>query len=140
MTDEERKELLENVKTIAIVGISRDVSKPSNYVAKYLKDAGYKIIPVNPRYDEVLGERCYRDLTEIKEPVDIVDIFIPSEKVLPVVYEAIKIKPKCIWLQLGIRNEEAKKIVEEHNIKFEMDRCIKIEHGRLLGDVSRTKT
>lgn len=132
MTDEERKELLENVKTIAIVGISNDASKPSYNVAKYLKDAGYRIVPVNPRYDEVLGEKCYGSLSEINEPVDIVDIFMPSEKVLPVVIEAIKIKPRCIWLQLGIRNEEARALAEKHNIKFEMDRCIKIEHARLL--------
>ncbi|MCX7965971.1 MAG: CoA-binding protein [Syntrophorhabdaceae bacterium] len=134
MTDEEKKQLLKTVKTIAIVGISKDENKPSNIVARYLKNAGYRVIPVNPRYDEVLGERCYKRLSDIEEPVDVVDIFMRSEELLPVVEEAIKIKPKCIWLQLGIINEEAKRLVEEHNIKFEMNHCIKMEHARLLGD------
>lgn len=133
MTDEERRELLKTIKTIAIVGISEDETKPSNIVARYLKSAGYKIIPVNPNYNEVLGERCYRRLSDIEEPVDVVDIFMRPKAVLPVVEEAIKIRPKCIWLQLGIINEDAKRLAEENNILFEMDRCIKIEHARLLG-------
>lgn len=133
MTDEEKKELLKTVKTIAVVGISKDENKPSNIVARYLKNAGYKIIPVNPNYDEVLGEKCYKTLSEIQEPVHIVDIFMVSEKVLPIVQEAIRIKPRCIWLQLGIKSNEAKALAEENHIMFEMDHCIKIEHARLLG-------
>ncbi|HOP85122.1 MAG TPA: CoA-binding protein [Syntrophorhabdaceae bacterium] len=133
MTDEERKELLKTIKTIAVVGISKNETRPSYVVARYLKSVGYKIIPVNPKYDEVLGERCFKKLSDIEESVDVVDIFMGSDKVLPVVEEAIKIKPKCIWLQLGIKNEEAKRLAEEKGIKFEMDRCIKIEHASLIG-------
>ncbi len=132
MTDEEKKQLLSKVKVIAIVGVSDDPNKPSNIVARYLKDAGYRIIPVNPRYNEVLGEMCYKSLSDIKEHIDIVDIFMRSEQLLPVVEEAVKIRPECIWLQLGIVNESAKRIAEENGIKFVMDRCIKIEHARLI--------
>lgn len=131
MTDKEKKELLGRAKTIAIVGISPDTEKPSNIVAGYMQEAGYRIIPVNPNYDEILGERCYKTLSEIGERIDIVDIFMRSERVMPVVEEAVKIKPECIWLQLGIRNEEAKRLAEENGIKFVMDFCIKIEHSRL---------
>jgi len=131
MTDKEKKELLSKAKTIAIVGISPDEEKPSNIVARYIQEAGYRVIPVNPNYSEILGERCYRTLSEIGERIDIVDIFMRPEKLMPVVEEAVRIKPECIWLQLGIINEEAKKLAEQNNIKFVMDFCIKIEHSRL---------
>ncbi|HOV89119.1 MAG TPA: CoA-binding protein [Syntrophorhabdaceae bacterium] len=132
MTDEEKKELLNKVKVIAVVGISQNLNKPSNIVARYLKQEGYTIIPVNPNYNEVLGEKCYRSLVDIKERIDIVDIFMRSEKLMPIVEEAVKIKPQCIWLQLGIINESVKRLAEENNIKFVMDQCIKIEHTRLI--------
>ncbi len=132
MTDEEKKELLNKVKVIAVVGISQNLNKPSNIVARYLKQEGYTIIPVNPNYNEVLGEKCYRSLVDIKKRIDIVDIFMRSEKLMPIVEEAVKIKPQCIWLQLGIINESVKRLAEENNIKFVMDQCIKIEHTRLI--------
>ena len=132
MTDDEIIELLKTIKAIAVVGISKDETRPSNIVARYLRNEGYKIIPVNPLYDEVLGEKCFKGLSDIEEPVDVVDIFMRSEKVVPFVKEATNIKPKCIWLQLGIKNEEAKRLAEEGGIKFVMDRCIKIEHARLI--------
>jgi len=130
--DQQKKEILQQSKVIAIVGVSPDSEKPSNIVAKYLQNAGYKIIPVNPNYEEVLGEKSYHTLSQIQEKVDIVDIFMQADKVLPVVEEAIWIKPKCIWLQLGIVNEAAKRLAESHGITFFMDVCIKQEHTRFF--------
>jgi uncharacterized protein len=127
-----KKELLSSSKMVAIVGLSPKEDKPSNTVAKYLINAGYKIIPVNPVYDEILGEKCYHTLADIHEKVDIVDIFMRADSVMPVVEEAVTIKPRCIWLQLGIINEEAKKTAENHGIVFFMDVCIKKEHERLF--------
>jgi len=134
MSDEDitRKELLLSSKVVAIVGLSPKEDKPSNTVAKYLRDAGYKVIPVNPGYDEILGEKCYHALSDIAERVDIVDIFMRADSVMPVVEEAVTIKPVCIWLQLGIVNEEAKQTAENHGIMFFMDVCIKKEHERLF--------
>jgi uncharacterized protein len=133
LTDDERKkELLEGSRTIAVVGLSPDESKASNRVARYLIDAGYNIIPVNPGYSEILGMKSLAGLPDIAEPVDIVDIFMRSENLLPVVEEAIKLKPRAIWLQLGIVNEEAKRLAEAAGITFFQDVCIKMEHSRLL--------
>ncbi len=134
MNDEDisRKELLLSSKVIAIVGLSPKEDKPSNEVAKYLIEAGYKIIPVNPGYDEILGVKCWHTLSDIPEKVDIVDIFMRADKVMPVVEEALAMKPRCIWLQLGIVNEEAKKTAESKDITFIMDLCIKREYERLF--------
>ena len=126
------KEILEQSKTIAIVGLSPNKEKASSIVAKYLIASGYRIIPVNPGYDEILGQKSYKSLSDITEKIDIVDIFIRSEKVLPIVQEAIKLKPRAIWLQLGIINEEAKKLVEDKGITFFMNVCIKQEHEKLF--------
>lgn len=131
--DEEIRKLLKEVKVIAVVGLSPKEDRPSNSVARYLKSKGYKIVPVNPGHDEILGEKCYKSLSEIPFQVHIVDIFRRSEEVLPVVQEAIKLKPKCIWLQLGIVNDDAKKLSEENGIFFVQDKCLKIEHSRLIG-------
>ena len=129
--DEREKEILEQAKVIAVVGLSSNEEKPSNMVAKYLIASGYTIIPVNPQHEEILGRKCFKSLSEIPEQVDIVDIFMRSEDLLPVVEEAVRIKPQCIWLQLGIVNEEAKRLAETHGITFFMDVCIKQEHARL---------
>lgn len=131
--DEEIVKLLKSSKVIAIVGLSPKEDRPSNIVARYLKEKGYKIVPVNPGHDEILGEKSYKSLSEIPFEVDIVDVFRKPTEVVPIVQEAVKLKPKCIWLQLGIVNDEAKKIAEENNIFFIQDRCIKIEHSRLIG-------
>lgn len=131
--DEQIKKLLQEAKVIAVVGLSPKEDRPSNAVAKYLKEKSYKIVPVNPGHDEILGEKSYSSLSEIPFPVDIVDIFRKSSEVVPVVEEAVKLKPKCIWLQLGIVNDDAKKISEENGIFFVQDKCIKIEHQRLIG-------
>ena len=130
--EEKEKEILDQAKVIAVVGLSANEDKPSHMVALYLIAAGYKIIPVNPQHEEILGQKCYKNLSEIPEHVDIVDIFMRSEDLLPVVEEAVKIRPKCIWLQLGIVNEEAKKLAEQRGITFFMDVCIKQEHTRLF--------
>jgi len=125
--------VLLSAKTIAIVGLSRDAEKESHSVAKYLQAHGYKIFPVNPSADEILGERVFHSLSEIDLPVDIVDVFRPSEECGAIVKEAAKLKPKLVWLQLGIESEAAKKIAKNCGIVFVQNKCIRIEHKRLSG-------
>lgn len=124
--------ILEKSKTIAVVGASRNPSKAAHSIPKYLKEHGYTIIPVNPKAETILEEKVYPSLAEIPVQVDIVDIFRPSEDTPKVVEEAVKLKPKLIWLQLGIVNDKAKEIAEKHGIAFVMDKCMKIEHMRLF--------
>ena len=126
------RDLLRTSRVIAVVGLSADESKASNSVARYLMDKGYRVIPVNPGEETVLGQKSYKSLTDIDEKVDIVDIFMRAEKVLPVVRDAIKLRPSAIWLQLGIVSEEARSAAEADNIMFVMDKCVKMEHTRLL--------
>jgi uncharacterized protein len=133
MTEEDSlKSLLKNSRNIAVVGVSRDPGKASYAVAAYLKKKGYKIIPVNPFADEILGEKSYKNISSIKERVDIVDIFRPGEDVYQIVKNAIRLKPGAIWMQKGITNLKAKKLAEKYNIKVIMDRCIMAEHKRLI--------
>jgi len=122
-------ELLKSSKTIAVVGISSDNEKPSYKVAEYLKKNGYKIIPVNPKYETVLGEKCYKTLSEIKEPIDIVDVFRKKDDILPIAEEALKLKPKIFWMQLGIENETAKKLLEANGIFVVENTCLKVFHS-----------
>ncbi len=128
-----KKLLLEGSRVIAVVGLSPDAGKASNIVAKYLMAKGYRIIPVNPNYEEILGQRSYPSLSAIPVKIDIVDIFRRAGDLMPVVREAVALPPKAIWLQLGIVSEEAKKLAEAHGIPFFMDQCIKVEHARLFG-------
>lgn len=130
------KRILRENKTIAVVGLSAKWNRPSHFAAKYMKDHGYKIIPVNPAYDEVLGEKCYPSLLDIPEAVDIVDIFRRSEDVPPIVEDAIKIGAKVVWMQLSVVNEEAAAKAREAGLEVVMDRCVKIEHGRLFGGIN----
>ena len=125
------KSILENSKTIAVVGCSSNPEKAANRIPKYMKDHGYKIIPINPNSENVLEEKSYKSILDVKERVDIVDIFRPSEDCLEVVKEAIKIKPKVIWMQSGIINDEARKLAEQHGIKVVMDKCLMVEHRKL---------
>jgi predicted CoA-binding protein len=127
-------------KTIAVVGLSKDPSRPSHDVARYLQSHGYRVVPVNPTVDEVLGEKSYGSLTdlpeELKREVDVVDIFRRAEDVPPIVDQAIEIKrrcghPKTVWMQLGIINESAAKRARESGLDVVMNRCMKIEHARL---------
>ncbi len=131
--DEKMKELLTKGKTIAVVGLSDKPERDSYRVARYLQEKGYRIIPVNPRLGEVLGEKAYPDLASIPEPVDIVNVFRRSEEVPGVVKDALLKKPAAIWLQLGVINEEAASLAQSQGVQVIMDRCIKIEHSRLLG-------
>ncbi|MFT5114614.1 MAG: putative CoA-binding protein [Parasphingorhabdus sp.] len=128
--------ILQEVRTIAVVGLSANWYRPSFFAAKYLQEHGYKIIPVNPRYESVLGETCYPNLESIPEPVDVVDLFQRSESVPPFVDSAINIGAKIIWLQLGVHHSEAIEKAETAGLKTVSNRCMKIEHGRLLGGLS----
>lgn len=133
LTDKkEIHEILTNSKTIAVVGLSPKDSRPSNQVARYLQEAGYRVIPVNPGQTEILGEKCYASLLDIPEPVDIVDIFRRPEDVPPVVDQAIAIKAGVVWMQLGIVNEEAAAKARNAGLTVIMDRCLKIDHASFL--------
>ena len=125
------RDILENANTIAILGLSPKPERDSNMVARYLKDHGYKIIPVRPAQDEILGEKAYASLDDIKEPVDIVDVFRNPAQIMPHAHEAIRIKPKIFWMQLNIENQEAAELLTAAGIDVIMDRCIKVDHGRL---------
>jgi len=134
MNDQEIKDILSGCKTVAVVGISPKQDRASFAVASYLKSAGYRILPVRPDGDSILGERVYHDLAEIPKEieVDVVDIFRKSEDVPPVVEEAIRRRARVIWMQEGIVNVEAAAKAERAGLKVVMDRCMKKEHQRLL--------
>ena len=129
----DKKTILEQVKVLAVVGLSRRESRPGYYVPAYMHAAGYRIIPVNPYLKEALGEKAYPDLVSIPEPVDMVVIFRRSEDVPPVVDDAIEIGAKVVWMQLGIINEEAASKARAAGLQVVMDSCIKIDHQRLFG-------
>ncbi len=129
-SDDEIREIL-SLNKIAVVGMSKNSSKAAHYVPRYLSEQGYDITPVNPTTDEILGEKSYSVVSEIDENVDIVNIFRPSDQILPVVQEAIKLKPKVIWLQEGIHNTEAEKLATQAGIKVIFNRCMLAEHQRL---------
>jgi hypothetical protein len=126
------RELLEQVRTVAIVGLSPDEQRPSHGVARYLQAQGYRIVPVNPRCSEVLGERCFASLEEIPFPVDLVDVFRRTEDVVPIARGAVAIGARGLWQQLGVANEEADAIARAGGLVSVMDRCIKIDHQLLL--------
>jgi predicted CoA-binding protein len=129
--DSDIKDILENAKTIAILGLSPKPERDSNRVARYLKDHGYSIIPVRPGQQEILGLSAYATLDDIKESVDIVDVFRNPEQILPHAHEAIRMQPKVFWMQLGIENQEAATLLVKAGIDVVMNKCIKIEHDRL---------
>jgi predicted CoA-binding protein len=128
--DEEIKGILENNRTIAVVGLSTDPDRDSHRVAKYLQEHGYQIVPVNPKADEILGQKCYPNLTGIPVPVDIVDVFRKVEAIPAIVDEAIAIGAKVVWMQLGLaENRSAHKAVTA-GLQVVMNKCLKIEHSR----------
>lgn len=131
-TDTDLKRLFETVRTIAVVGCSPRLERAGHYVAKYLQDLGYRVIPVNPGQTEILGERCYASLRDIPEPVDMIDCFRRAEDIPPIVDDAIAIGAKFIWMQLGIVNDEAARRAMEAGIEVVMDRCPKIDYPRLF--------
>ena len=134
------RSILNTVKTIAMVGVSANTSRPSYFAFKYLLERGYHMIPVNPALggQELLGRKAYARLSDIPEPVDMVDIFRASEYTVGVVQEALKLnpRPQVIWMQLGIRNDEAATLAEADGIKVVMNRCPKIEYGRLSSEIA----
>lgn len=130
-SDEEIRQILA-LKNVAVIGMSKNPEKAAHYVPKYLASNGYNIMPVNPTTSEILEKKCYSSINEIDESIDIVDVFRPSEQVLPVVKEAIEMKPKVIWLQEGIHNEEAEELARKQGIKVIFNRCMLAEHQRLL--------
>ena len=130
-SDEEIMEIL-NLKKVAVIGMSKHQEKAAHFVPKYLSENGFDIIPVNPNSDEILNKKCYKEINDIKDDIDIVDVFRPSEDVLPFVKDAIKKNPKVIWLQEGIHNEEAENLAREHGIDVVFNRCMLAEHQRLM--------
>ena len=137
MTDSKTlRRILTDCKGVAVVGLSANSSRPSNSVGKYLLEHGFEVIPVNPKYDEVLGQKCYTDLSSIPTPVDIVNLFRKIEHVPPLVDEAIRIGAKVVWMQLGIVHEEAAQKARHAGLEVVMNRCIKIEYARLVGGLN----
>ena len=139
-TIEQLRRVLNRNHTIAVVGQSAEWHRPSFFAAKYMQEHGYRIVPVNPRYaktsTEVLGERCYAELTDIPFAVDMVDVFRRTEDVLPIARQAVQIGAKCLWQQIGVTNLEADALARDASMDSVMNRCVKIEHGRLFGGLN----
>ncbi len=129
MSPEQR--ILAGCRTVAVVGVSADAERPSHGVFCYLRDQGYRVIPVNPRLPQILGQTCYPDLAAVPEKVDVVDIFRRSEDVIAVVDQAIEIGARAVWMQRGIVNETAARRAREAGLEVVMDKCMKIEHLKM---------
>lgn len=130
------RRLLQEYRRVAVVGVSYDWNRPSHFVAKYLIEHGYTVIPVNPKYPEVLGRTCYPDLIAARRAegsIDLVDCFRRSSEIEPIARDAIAIGARCLWMQLGVINEAAAALARDAGLEVVMDRCVKIEHGRLFG-------
>jgi hypothetical protein len=130
------RRILADNRVIAVVGLSADWFRPSYFAAKYMLEHGYRVIPVNPKYGEILGQKCYKSLREIPGNVDMVDIFRKTQDVMPIAEEAIAIGARVLWQQLGVRNEGAAARAQAAGLEAIMDRCVKIEHGRLFGGLN----
>ena len=130
------RRILRQTKTIAVVGLSANWYRPSYFAAKYLQEHGYRVIPVNPVYEEVLGEKCYPSLKDIPEKIDMVDCFRKSEDIEPIAKEAIDIGASVLWMQIGVMNEKAAAKARAAGLDVVQDRCVKIEHGRLYGGLN----
>lgn len=137
MTDAKTlRRILETNQSIAVVGMSNKVHRPSYFVGKYLLDHGYTVYPVNPMFDEVLGLKSYASLEAIPGPVDIVDCFRRADQMVELAKSAIKLEAKVLWMQLGVINEEARQLAESEGLEVVMNRCTKIEHARLFGGLN----
>ena len=137
MTDiDNLRRILNQNTTIAVVGLSANWWRPSFFAAKYLQDHGYRIIPVNPNYEEILGQKCYPSLEDVQDSIDVVDVFQRSDVTPPPAKSAVAIGAKVFWLQLGVVNEEAATIAGDGGLDVVMDRCMKIEHARLMGGLN----
>jgi predicted CoA-binding protein len=130
------RRILRDNRTVAIVGLSADWHRPSNFAAKYLQQHGWRVVPVNPRYDSILGERSYKALEDIPFKVDVVDVFRRTEDVLPFAQAAVALGANCLWQQIGVKNLEADALVRAAGLDSVMDRCMKIEHARLFGGLN----
>ena len=130
------RRILARSRTLAVVGLSAQWYRPSYFAAKYMQDRGYRIIPVNPRYDEVLGQKCFPDLRSIPQPVDLVDCFRKPQDIPPIAEDAIAIGAKVLWMQLGIVNDVAAQRASAAGLDVVMNRCVKIEHARILGGLN----
>ena len=130
------RRILQRCRTVAIVGLSAEWHRPSHFVGKYLQSHGYRIVPVNPRYADILGETSYARLEDIPFAVDMVDVFRRTEDVLPIARSAIAIGATCFWQQIGVINTEADALVQAAGLDTVMDRCVKIEHARLFGGLN----
>jgi uncharacterized protein len=130
------RRILKTANVIAVVGLSADWFRPSYFAAKYMMEHGYTVIPVNPRYPEILGQKCYAALRDVPVNVDIVDVFRKSEDVMPIADQAIELGAKVLWQQLGIRNVEAAERAQRAGLEAVVDRCVKIEHARLFGGLN----
>ena len=130
------RRILSQNRSIAVVGLSANWYRPSFFAAKYMQEHGYRIIPVNPQYQEVLGQKCYPSLRDIPEPVDIVDCFQRTDRIMPLAEDAIAIGAKVLWQQIGVKNDAASERVLAAGLDSVMDRCVKIEYGRLFGGLN----
>ena len=130
------RRILKTSRTIAVVGLSADGVRPSFFAAKYMLEHGYRIIPVNPRYPEILGQKCYPSLRDIPENVDIVDCFRKTGDIGPIAQDAIAIGAKVLWQQIGVKNEAGATKAQAAGLDVVMDRCVKIEHARLFGGLN----
>ena len=130
----ETKDILSKYKTIAMIGVSKDSTKPSTIVMKYMQKYGFKVIPVNPRAkgEKILGEEVYEKITDIKETIDIVDVFRPSKEAYGIAEDTVKIGAKVLWLQLGIRDESAKDLMKKNNIEYIENKCTKMEYQKFF--------
>jgi predicted CoA-binding protein len=127
------RRILQECRTLAVVGLSAEWHRPSHFAAKYMQQHGRRIVPVNPKYEEILGERCYARLEDIPYPVDMVDVFRKPQDLPPIARSAVAIGARCLWQQLGVRNLEADEIARAAGLDSVLDRCVKIEHARLFG-------
>jgi uncharacterized protein len=130
-SDDEIRDIL-SLKQVAVIGMSKNSYKAAYYVPKYLSENGFDVIPINPTSDKILGKKCYGSISDVDDQIDIVDVFRPSDQILPIVQEAIRKKPKVIWLQEGIHNVEAEELARKAGIKVIFNRCMLAEHKRLF--------
>jgi predicted CoA-binding protein len=134
------RRILKECRVLAVVGLSAQWHRPSYFAAKYMLEHGYRVIPVNPAYPEVLGQKCYPSLRDIPRSVvgqvDLVDVFRKTQDVMPVAEDAVAIGAKVLWQQIGVKNEEAAALARANGLESVMDRCVKIEHGRLFGGLN----
>lgn len=130
------RRILSECRVIAVVGLSADWFRPSYFAAKYMMEHGYRVIPVNPRHGEILGQRCWKSLQEVPEQIDLVDVFRKSADVMPIAEAAIAVGARVLWQQLGVRNEAAAAKARAAGLESVMDRCVKIEHARLFGGLN----